>query len=157
MLQYITKNLSNLGKQSGISRFIGKFSKSSIARRLRFGNIKKQIGRSLRDLEPMVKDWRLVRFPIDEGRANLSVFCPISENFQRPSQPSRKKRWRDFKLRILGMILRFSHPTRLQYSSASRSPTDWWISTKFLHLISSRLFMFGAITDKSGNLEMFLQ
>ena len=32
MLPFINKNLSNLGKQSGISRFFGKFSKSYIKR-----------------------------------------------------------------------------------------------------------------------------
>ena len=56
MLLLITNNAVNLGKQSGISSFFGKFSKSYIQRILRFGNVKKQLGRSLRDLEPMVKD-----------------------------------------------------------------------------------------------------
>ena len=77
MLLPTTEKYANLGKQSGISRFFGKFSISDIQRNLRFGNVKNQRGRSLRDLEPMIKFRRLVRFPIDEGRANLSVFCPI--------------------------------------------------------------------------------
>ena len=98
-----------------------------------------------------------VGFPIDEGRANLSVLCPISGNFPRLSQPLRKNNLRDFNLRFVGIILRFLHAWRLLYSSFSRSPIDWWTSTKFLHPSSSNSFMFGAITNKLGNLVLFLQ
>ena len=56
MLPLSNHSTLNLGKQSGISRFFGKFSKSYIKSISRFGNVKKQLGRSLRDLEPMVKN-----------------------------------------------------------------------------------------------------
>ena len=97
------------------------------------------------------KSWNFLKTPAAVNIKGLSVLCPISVNFPRLSQPLRKSNLRDFNLRFVGIILRFLHAWRLQYSSFSRSPIDWWTSTKFSHPSSSNSFIFGAIAYSPWN------
>jgi hypothetical protein len=78
-------NLSNLGKQPGVSMPFGKFSQSYKWSSLRFCKLEMLLGSSLRFLQHMLN----VRDPCssDEGSADLSVPCWISGNFSRLSQP----------------------------------------------------------------------
>ena len=71
----IEMKLFNLGKQQGISVACGKLLNSRIYSVLRFCNLKKLLGKSLRFLEPMANAWRAVRYPTDEVRANISIPC----------------------------------------------------------------------------------
>ena len=140
----------NSGKQLEVSLAFGKFSQSYKKSSLRFCKFEMLLA-SFTFFKLITKLWRLMRYPIDVSNANLSVLC------RRLPHRIRQNVLRDFNRRFLGKILIFWHPRKFQNSSSSRSPLDWWTSTKFMHLRSTTSFMFGEITDKSGTFVIFLQ